>query len=150
MRHRTLGILAGLAFMGLAGCAKHAPAQAAMSAVPASPPYRVTATVKQVMQALTIPSSNVIFNVASTAPESDDEWVAVERAAFQLAESGNLLMMDGRAIDHGEWMKRSRAMVDAAAASLTAVHAKDAEKMSVAGDAIYQTCDDCHMKYMKK
>ena len=36
-------------------------------------------------------------------PESPEEWEAVRNAAYQVAESGNLMMMRGRAVDEPEW-----------------------------------------------
>ena len=45
-------------------------------------------------------------------PTSDEEWLAVENAAFMVAESGNLLMMRERALDDGTWMAMSQALID--------------------------------------
>ena len=48
------------------------------------------------------------------APQNDEEWAAVGNSAAALIESGNLLMMGGRAVDQGDWVKMSQAMIDAA------------------------------------
>ena len=52
-------------------------------------------------------------------------------APFSLAESGNLLMMRGRARDQGEWMKDAKALVDVGAAAYKAAKAKDANALDV-------------------
>jgi cytochrome c556 len=65
-----------------------------------------------------------------------------------LIESGNLLMLDGRAVDNDEWMATSRGMADAAATVLEAAEAKDVEAYFDAGGALYEACTACHSKYL--
>jgi cytochrome c556 len=59
-------------------------------------------------------------------------------------------MIGTRVKDSGDWMKMARAMVDTSAVALKAAQAKDADAMSKASDAVYETCENCHMKYLKK
>lgn len=47
-------------------------------------------------------------------------------------------------------MKMARRDVDAAQAVMKAVAAKDAEALSRAGDALYETCETCHARYMSQ
>ena len=70
------------------------------------------ATVKQLCEGMITASSDALFHVGREAPADDDDWRAVLNSALMLAESGNLLMLDGRARDDGEWMTMSRALVD--------------------------------------
>src|SRR5690348_17245155 len=57
-------------------------------------------------------------------PQTDQEWSTYRNAAAMLIESGNLLMLDGRAVDNDQWMVTSRGMADAAATVLEAAEAK--------------------------
>jgi cytochrome c556 len=59
-------------------------------------------------------------------------------------------MLGDRVKDSGDWLKMSRALVDAAAGALKAAQARSADAMSTASDAVYETCEGCHLKYLKK
>jgi hypothetical protein len=116
-------------------------------------------TVKQVMKGIVGPAATVVFtSVGSTttasgteekAPHTDEEWEAVGNSAIALAEAGNLLMMEGRAVDKGEWIKMSQAMIDAAKIALKATEAKSADDVLSSGDAINVSCDNCHRRYQR-
>lgn len=103
-------------------------ASTAMAQAPTSQPV---GTILQLMKAMVIPSSDVIFNIPSQAPKEDKEWAAVQNSALILAESGNLLMMAGRSKDNGEWMKDSRVLVDAGTAAFKAANAKDTNNLAI-------------------
>ena len=70
--------------------------------------YRPTATVKDLMDYIVIPSSEALFNaVGSTtgptgveekAPKTDADWTAVRQRALLLIEAGNLLTIPRRSI----------------------------------------------------
>jgi len=125
-------------------------AQQKPAAKPASSPFKIAANVQQVMTAITIPASDAIFGAASDTPKTDGAWQALQNNALVLAESGNLLMIPGRAKDNQEWVKQSQAMIDAAMIAFNAAAAKNADKLADAGDKIYATCETCHNKYMAK
>jgi hypothetical protein len=151
MRSTILILIVGLAFT--AGCNKApAPVQTlpAPGAIETAAVFKPIATVKQVMQGITIPASNVVFAVAGTAPTDDAGWQIVEASALAVAESGNLLLMKPRAVDDHEWRQFSLALIDAGARAAEAARAKDAEKTGVAGDDMYNACEQCHAKYMPK
>ena len=57
---------------------------------------------------------------------------------------------EARAKDLAAWMKFSRAQVDAAEAAAKAAAAKNADQLSAASDALYETCSGCHKVYMAK
>jgi cytochrome c553 len=117
------------------------------AAMAQAPTFQPVGTTLQLMKAIVIPSSDVIFNVPNQAPKDDKEWAAVQNSALLLAESGNLLMMAGRSKDNGEWMKDSKALVDAGAAAFKAANAKDVNKLTDVGDDILTACETCHNKY---
>lgn len=80
-------------------------------------------------------------------PQSDEDWAALRNAAFVIAESGNLLMMDGRVRDRGDWMTYSSLMVDAGRVALAAADRRDAAAVFDAGAEVYYACRDCHARY---
>jgi hypothetical protein len=132
----TLALLATLAAAGCAGAARQPTA------------FQPVASVQEVMLAITVPMSNTVFAAAGEPPGEAQQWVAVERAALALAESGNLLLMPGRARDNGEWRTRSVAMIEAASLAARAAHDRNADRLMDASDAVYESCESCHQRYM--
>lgn len=117
------------------------------TAMAEAPTFQPVGTTLQLMKGIVIPSSNVIFNVPSQAPKTDEEWASVQNNALMLAEAGNLLMMEGRAKDNGEWMKDAKELVTAGSAAFQAANAKDVNKLTDIGDDILTACETCHTKY---
>ena len=117
---------------------------------PPKPPFKVVATAKQVMLSITIPTADVVWKVPNETPKDDAAWLVVENNALALAESGNLLMMEGRAVDQGEWMKHASDLVTVSTKAVEAARAKNADQMAQIGDELYTVCESCHMKYMKQ
>ena len=87
--------------------------------------------------------------VEEREPRTDEEWAAVGNSAAALVESANLLMMDGRAIDKGDWTKMSKAMADAAIVALKAIEARDKEALLASGEGINESCGACHQRYQR-
>ena len=113
-------------------------------------PIRPIATVIEIMKTMTIPFSKAVFEAGGEAPKDDKSWEAVRGQAIALAEAGNLLMLGSRAKDRAAWVKFSRAQVDAAEAAAKAAAARNADQLSAASDALYETCSGCHKVYMAK
>jgi hypothetical protein len=147
MRH-----VAGLVLTGAlltSGC-DHAPPAAA-------PPLRPIADVKQLMASIVEPAADVYWDAVGTiedakgivqiAPDTDEEWAAVRNSAYVLAESGNLLMMTGRANDNDEWMKLSQALVDVGQRAIQAAESKNTKAVFDVGADVYEACVACHAKY---
>ena len=106
------------------------------------------ATMMELMSSMVHPASNeILLTVTRGGPQDDKEWAAVQRSAVQLAESGNLLMMRGRARDQGEWMKDAKALVDVGAAAYKAAKAKDANALAALTGQIDASCVNCHKAY---
>jgi hypothetical protein len=118
------------------------------------------ATVKQLMNTIATPASDAIFNSVQTnvtdkgteeiAPKDDQEWDALGGMAATLAELGNLLLADGRAVDRGDWVKMSQAMTVAAKQAADAAAARNKDGILDAGSAVNLTCDNCHMRYRRQ
>ena len=112
-----------------------------------SPTIKPVASVGQLHEAMINPSSDAIFDVGRSAPETEAEWTAVRNGAVILAESSNLLMLEGRAADNGPWMEMSREMLDAAAMALAAAETEDLDGVIEAGGRIVEVCEACHEPY---
>jgi len=133
-------------------------AGAACTGGPEPPPFKPVADVKQLMNAVIDPAADEIWDATGwivTAqgeeerkPKNDEEWAAVRNDAIALTEAGNLLMMAPRAKDGGEWMQRSRELVDTGTAAWRAADAKDVQKLFDAGGEVYVACTNCHQKYI--
>ena len=115
------------------------------------------ASVKQLMQGLIIPASATIYNSVSTTisekgteevfPRNDQEWENIGSNALALIEAANLLKVDGRAKDDGDWMRMSDAMATAAQKSYEATQKKDVEALLASGEGLNNSCDTCHRRY---
>ena len=118
--------------------------------------------VRDVMRHIVNPAAELYWKAAGEVDDAAGEhhrvptpadaarWAATLDAAMTLQESGNLLMMQGRARDDGEWMKRSQQLVDAGAAAVQAALAKDEKTTFDAGSALYDSCFACHAKYIPR
>lgn len=99
---RSLGLFCAIAAVMTASCAQQQPAAKAEP----QPEYRLTATVKDIMDALVDPGSDYIWDSVETvvsakgveekAPKTDEDWKQVRNHAIMLLEATNLLQMPGR------------------------------------------------------
>jgi hypothetical protein len=103
MRNFSWTVLAGAVALSLVSCqkAQTPPAQPA-------PDYHLVGTIKDIMQGIVDPSSDVIFDSVATnvtaagiedkRPQTDEEWATVQHNALMLAEAANLLKIPGRQV----------------------------------------------------
>jgi hypothetical protein len=106
------------------------------------------ATVRQLMLDLIHPSSNdILLAIFRGGPKDEKEWAAVRRSAVTLAESGNLLMMEGRARDQGDWVKDAKLLVDAGNSAYKAAQAKDGAALATLSGPLDASCTTCHKQY---
>jgi hypothetical protein len=120
----------------------------ALRAQQQQPAFKPVGDAKQIMHAVVIPSSNVVFRVEVEAPATEKDWEAVVNAALAMAEGGNLLMMPGRAKDNDNWMKKAAALVDVGVKAMKAAEAKNADEVVKIGYEIFDVCASCHDQYM--
>jgi cytochrome c556 len=125
----------------------------------ASPtPYRLVADVQQLMLFILEPAAEVYWDAVGTildqetgtleiTPQDDEEWEQVASAAYMVAESGNLLMMQGRAMDDQAWISMSQALVETGRRAIAAAESKDPPAVFDAGAEIYYACTACHAAY---
>jgi hypothetical protein len=171
MRARAAVMISGVAALcagglALAQTAKPAPTAAkppaAVAATPAKPlgPHAALST-KEVMKYIVNPAAETYWAHTGVVdddkgsndrtPTSQAEWDISITSAAQLAEAGNLLMMEGRARDpNGPWMKYAQALTDAGLAGMAAATAKNHDKTFDAGGVIYNACFNCHGRYIQR
>src|SRR5437762_3411666 len=103
---RTYLLLASaIVLVCLAACTAQEPAQPQAPAQ-VQPEYRMTGTIKDLMDSLVDPGSDYIWDSVETIvsakgveekfPKTDEEWKQVRRHAIMLLEATNLLQMPGR------------------------------------------------------
>jgi hypothetical protein len=125
---------------------------------PTPPPFKPVADTKLLMQSVVDPNADFVWDAVKTIetkegtqeirPKTDAEWIAVRNAAVAVAESGNLLMMVPRAKNGGEWMQLAQDMINSGQEAINAAQAKNAEKLFTVGGDIYESCSNCHRKYL--
>jgi hypothetical protein len=148
--------IGGLGFI-IAGArmARRAPAAAAPVVAAAAP----VASVKQLMIGIIDPASKTVFSAVNTietkegtqeiAPRTDAEWQAVGSSAAALIESANLILASGRAVDQGDWVTFTKAMIAGSKSALQATQAKKPKDLFDASGDIYDACTRCHTKYQR-
>ena len=135
---RTIGLLS-IALLLAGGT------YSAQAPQPAAPPV---GTMMELMTSMVHPAANDLLLGMHRAPRDAKEWMAVQRSAILLAESGNVLMMPGRSREQGgEWQKNARLMVDMGAAAYKAARAKDAAALSALDAPLNASCVGCHKQY---
>ena len=135
--HRSLTFSIAITVFAVSVSAQRAPATG----------IRAVASVRQLHDVMISPASDAVFDASSHQPLDAAGWTAGRNQALVLAESGNLLMVGARARDNGNWMKMSRALVEAAALAAAAAEKKDANALEAATDSITVACMECHRPY---
>lgn len=112
-------------------------------------------TVKQVMNALITPTTNIIWGAYQL--ETEAQWQEVENAALAVIGAGELLAAGGAAegeqaiAGEADWQLYNNQMIAAARQVLVAVEQRDEEALSEAGNnALYPPCESCHQQYQNR
>lgn len=124
---------------------------------PPPPPFRTDIGVQRLMQLVLDPAADQLWDSVHTTvteqgveevfPRNDEEWDSVRNGAAVLVESGNLLMMGGRARDNDDWLKMSLQLTEAGTAALRAAELRDVAGVFDTGGVVYEACRNCHQKY---
>lgn len=105
-------------------------------------------TMSDIMVSMVYPAANnILLSVYRGGPQDDKEWLALQRSAVLLAESGNVLMMRGPAGGQGDWGKDARMLVDVGAAAYKAAQGKDANAFMAVAQPLNAACTTCHKQY---
>lgn len=110
MNSKTFAWLCGAGGAVLLAVACASPQTAAPAAKPAAPApdFRLTGTIKDLMDGVVDPSADYLWDSVSTIvtrkgveerrPRTDEDWKNVRRHAIALIEAPNLLIMEGRKV----------------------------------------------------
>jgi hypothetical protein len=143
-------------------------------------------TIRELMTHFIDPTADFVFDAvvfdsnekgtSHTVPVSEDDWAKVERGAWQLAESANLLMIPRQAeppntpgvtlrpgerapelsgaeidakidADRKKWNQHADALRVASLNALTIVKARNPDGILDAGSEIDKACESCHLEY---
>ena len=179
-RHPSQALFLPVTLAGalLASCANEIPAP---SAAPL-PEFQPTASVEDIMRSMVDPSADAMWDAVVTTvtdagieevrPETEEDWLPLERGAIMLVEAGNLLLIDGRRIasegsvselpgidlepdeiavrvaeNRDTWMRLARELHDAGVVMLDAVRARDVDALLEGGDRLDAACESCHSRF---
>jgi hypothetical protein len=160
LMRRIITLLLLASSLPLTGCGEQKPA---VTVPPTAAAFDTGIDTKHLMSWIVDPSSKVVFGAVASIitdkgeeqiqPRTDEEWNVVRNNAAIVLESGNLLLLEGRAKssqiqDAADWNAKSRAMSAAARTAIEATEVKDPEALFTASGDIYQACTDCHAKYI--
>ena len=143
------------ATLAVGGCA-----QGGNEAAGSLPPFNPVASIHDLMHDIVYPHAEVVWESVGTIidengtnelqPESEEEWERVMQSALTVAESGNLLMMNGRARDSEDWVQFASALTVSATKAVQAAKDEDPEALFDIGGEIYVACNNCHEQYWEK
>jgi hypothetical protein len=117
------------------------------AALAQAPTFQAVGNVSELMISIIYPTSDALFYIERTPPKTEVEWNSIRNQALTLAESGNLLMMAGRARDQQDWIKDSKMLVDVGRAAYKAAQAKNMDAILALNDQLYASCVTCHTQY---
>jgi hypothetical protein len=106
---------------------------------------QATTNLSELMTRIVQPSSDAVFYVARTPPQTGEDWRRLESQTLMLAESANLLLIPGYVQAQEQWVRDSLLMRNAAVAAYKAAQTKDLAALEELNNALYESCENCHM-----
>ncbi len=142
------------ALVALVGCAEEAPQAAQRS-------FEPVADVNELMLTILEPAAERYWDAVGwiddrdqgtieIEPRTDEEWEAVRNAAFVIAESGNLLMIQGRAREEPDWIPMARSLVAVGREAIGAAESRDKMRVFNTGADVYYVCTNCHAIFARE
>ena len=104
----------------------------------------------KIMKSRVIANSNIVFSVRKTAPKTDAEWAAVQQAAQNMVTVSRELMPMGPDSGREAWAQFTQDLGAASGKAADAAKARNVKGVTSAGDAMFEVCEGCHNRYMKK
>ena len=147
---RSFAVFATLAALFVSSCSKPVPKTA----------FDLTLPMEEVMGHVVDPGAWAFWRASgevvtekgteSLLPKTEEGWLAAESGAATVHEAGNLLLIPNRIADqrNKDWPRFVKSMQAAALKARAAAEKHDGEGMFTTGAALYQTCVDCHEKYV--
>ena len=128
-----------------------------------------------VMRSILFPNSNILFDTQSRDPDAPPEataaagtvsatfsssytgWGLVEAASVALAESAQLIMMEGRLCENGlpvpvgnaDFQQFARALVDTGTKAYEIAQRQDLDAMVEITNEVAGACENCHAVYSR-
>jgi hypothetical protein len=99
------------------------------------------------MKEIVTPTTDALWSVGA-APRSDDEWQVLEAAARRLMDEGGAMPLPHEGAE-ADWVDLRVAMVQAANRGYLALQRRNFPEFTEASDALYESCENCHAKYLK-
>ncbi len=143
MRSLSVSLIAGAGLLATAALAQVPSQPPALS----STPFQPVGSMRELMIDIIYPTSDALFYVDRETPKTQHDWDVLRGQALMLAESGNLLMMDGRARDQKNWITESKMLIDLGAKAFKAAQAKDLDGIRALNDPLNAACVTCHYQY---
>ncbi len=123
----------------------------------AEEPYTPVANLQELMATVVDPAADFYWDAVGwiidengteeVRPQSPEAWDSVRNAAFVVAESGNLMMMEGRAIGEEAYSTFAQAMVTVGQKAIEVAEARDPMGVFDVGAELYAVCTGCHSTY---
>jgi hypothetical protein len=123
----------------------------------ASAQLTVVGTTQDLMARMIDPAADVYWGAGGVIidedgehwqiPETDEDWAALSNAAYTVAEGGNLMLLEGRAVDQGAWVTMSNELTRIALQALEAADARNLQAVFDMGAEMYYVCTNCHSVY---
>jgi hypothetical protein len=105
---------------------------------------QATTSMSELMTRVVQPTSDAVFYISRTPPESGEDWRRLENQTLMLAESANLLLIPCYVRQQQQWVTDSLLMRDAAVAAYEAAKRKDLFALEELNSALYESCESCH------
>lgn len=115
--------------------------------------YRLPVSINEVMVALVNDAADPIWIAAWRAPETDREWRALERRAYQLQLAGSLIaypgtgMLDEQWVAESAWSQWSHQLRATGADAVAAVQNRDLGAIGSIGGQLVEVCEGCHRDF---
>ncbi|MBM0107701.1 hypothetical protein JM946_23400 [Steroidobacter sp. S1-65] len=180
-----LKVVAAMTLAGaLAACSQAESPAAGLAPAATSSSIELTAGIQDIMHDMIEPSAEFLWEsvgVTETAegveekqPRTDEEWAELRRHSIIIAESANLILMNGRHVvregklldDHGtpgnltaEQVEQAiaadratfesfgRALHEVGVTFLKAAEKRDTKAIMDAGETMDEVCEGCHLKF---
>jgi len=124
----------------------------AQESATAGKPLVPVVSIRELMEKTITPASNTIWSFYE-APTEESDWLRLEEASVTMLAAASLTAAGGTGPNDGEWVRDPRwqafnkIMLDASAAALAAVRARDHDALLEASDAMYPPCEGCHSQF---
>ena len=138
----------------------HTPLPPQTPVVPVGQPGKNMLITKDLMRYVLNPAAETFWQAGgevdegdkrnTRTPENDAKWYAALQAAASVMETGNMLMVDGRARNDPQWAKWSSDLNIAGAKAIKAAQARNGDDTFAAGSDMYDACFNCHAKYIPR